>query len=176
MIYRDKTKRLVLTGLFTSMAIVLHIIESMMPIPFIAPGVKLGLANIITVSALYVLSPLRVLVIILMRVLLASIFTGTVLSMAYSMTGGILSFLIMYLLKKTLKEKVGLIGISSAGAVFHNIGQLLTASLMISNIGIISYLPVLSLAGIVTGIFVGAASHFIIQSTRRFFAAENGSV
>lgn len=176
MIYHGKSKKLVLTALFTTMAIVLYIVESMIPIPFIAPGVKLGLANIITVSALYILSPLRVLMIILMRVMLASIFTGSVLSMTYSMAGGILSFLVMYLMKNTLKEKIGLIGISCTGAVFHNVGQLLIASLVISNIGIISYLPVLSLTGIATGIFVGIASHFLIKSTRSFYTAGNEQI
>jgi heptaprenyl diphosphate synthase len=169
MIYRGKSRTLVLMSLFAAQALVLSIIESMIPVPFIAPGAKLGLANIVTVSAMYILSPLQVFAVIAVRVILASVFTGSMLSLVYSMSGALLSFAVMILLKNMLGDRVGLIGVSCAGAVFHNIGQLLAASLIMSNIRIISYLPVLSLTGIVTGIFVGTTSYFLIKSLRRIF-------
>ncbi len=173
MTYHARTRTLALMALFSAQGIVLHIIESYIPIPFIIPGAKLGLANIVTVSALYVLSPVKVLGVIIVRVLLSSIFAGTMITFAYSMAGAVLSYAMMLLLKSILRDKVGLIGISCTGAVFHNIGQLLVASIMIGSIRIISYLPFLSLAGIITGIFVGIASHYLVMSTKRFQAKVN---
>lgn len=154
-------------ALFAAQAIVLHIFESFLPVPFIFPGAKLGLANIVTVSALFILHPIEVLGVIVVRVFIASLFAGTVLTFAYSMTGALISFLVMIILKTLLKEKVGLIGLSCSGAVFHNIGQLVVASFLIGNIRIISYLPFLSIAGIITGAFVGITAHFLIKSMRR---------
>jgi heptaprenyl diphosphate synthase len=169
MIYHGKSRTLVLMSLFAAQALVLNIIESMIPVPFIAPGAKLGLANIVTVSAMYILTPVQVLAVIAVRVMLSSIFSGSMLSLVYSMSGALLSFAVMILLKNIFGDRVGLIGVSCAGAVFHNIGQLLAASLIMSNIRIISYLPVLSLTGIVTGIFVGITSFFLIKSVRKIF-------
>jgi len=168
---QNKIRHLVLMALFAAQAVVLHIFESFIPVPFIFPGARLGLANIVTVSALYLMNPLEVAGVIITRVLIASIFAGSMLSFLYSISGALLSFTAMAVLKKLLAEKAGLIGISCTGAVFHNVGQLLVASVLIGNIRIMSYLPFLSFLGIITGAFVGIASFYLIGSTKRFFSA-----
>lgn len=154
------TNKMVFMSLLVAQALVLHVIEGMIPIPFITPGARLGLANIVTVIALYTLSSKETFLIILLRLTLSTMFGGSLSSFMYSLAGGMLSFLIMVLVKKLGKDRVSIIGVSSSGAVFHNIGQLLVASAIVQNIGVMLYLPVLTLAGIVTGIFVGITANY----------------
>lgn len=156
----EKTKKLMYMSLLVAMALMLHIVERNIPVPFVTPGAKLGLANLVTVIALYTLpSKLDVFKIIIVRMILSTLFGGPVSSLMYSMAGGILSFLIMIVVKEIGKNKVSIIGVSAAGAVFHNIGQIIVACLILNNIGVSLYLPVLSIAGIITGIFVGMAAN-----------------
>lgn len=158
-----QTKHLVYMSLLVAMALALHLIERNIPVPFMTPGAKLGLANLVTVIALYTMNQKRdVMKIIVARLVLSAIFGGSVSGLMYGSMGALLSFVIMIIIKESLKEKVSIIGVSAAGAVFHNIGQLLVASLIVQNIGVMLYLPVLSLAGIVTGIFVGMAANYTV--------------
>lgn len=158
-----QTKHLVYMSLLVAMALALHLVERNIPVPFMTPGAKLGLANLVTVIALYTMNQKRdVMKIIVARLVLSAIFGGSVSGLMYGSMGALLSFLIMIIIKESLKEKVSIIGVSAAGAVFHNIGQLLVASLIVQNIGVMLYLPVLSLAGIVTGIFVGMAANYTV--------------
>lgn len=158
-----KTFRIVFIGLLVAQALALYTIESMIPVPFIAPGAKLGLTNLITVIALYILNNKKdTFLIILLRLLLASIFGGNLSTLMYSAAGAILSYIIMVIIKDTLKDKVSIIGVSAAGSFFHNVGQLIVASLVVQNISIMLYLPLLSAAGIGTGIFIGLSSNFIV--------------
>lgn len=158
-----QTKHLVYMSLLVAMALALHLVERNIPVPFMTPGAKLGLANLVTVIALYTMKQKRdVIKIIVARLVLSAIFGGSVSGLMYGSMGALLSFIIMIIIKESLKEKVSIIGVSAAGAVFHNIGQLLVASLIVQNIGVMLYLPVLSLAGIVTGIFVGMAANYTV--------------
>lgn len=158
-----QTKHLVYMSLLVAMALALHLVERNIPVPFMTPGAKLGLANLVTVIALYTMNQKRdVMKIIVARLVLSAIFGGSVSGLMYGSMGALLSFIIMIIIKESLKEKVSIIGVSAAGAVFHNIGQLLVASLIVQNIGVMLYLPVLSLAGIVTGIFVGMAANYTV--------------
>ncbi|RKD27344.1 heptaprenyl diphosphate synthase [Caminicella sporogenes DSM 14501] len=157
------TKKLVLMGLFVSMALVLHLVERMIPVPFIAPGAKLGLSNIITLTVLMIFGFKDAFIVLITRVILASIFGGGVSSFLYSIVGGILSILIMELIKVVGRENVSLIGISVAGAVFHNVGQLLVAAFIIKNINIFIYFPILFLAAVGTGIFIGLTSKCLLN-------------
>lgn len=160
----SKTFRIVFIGLLVSQALALYAVESMIPIPLIAPGAKLGLANLITVVALYTLESKKdVFLVILLRLLLATMIGGTLSTFIYSVAGAILSYLAMVLVKESLKDKVSIIGVSAAGAFFHNVGQLIVASGMVENIAIMLYLPILSLTGISTGIFIGITSNFIVR-------------
>lgn len=158
-----KSRKIVYIGLLVSQALVLHIFESMIPVPFITPGAKLGLANLVTVLALYTLeSKKEAFLVLFLRLLLSCIFGGGLSAFMYSAAGGILSFISMVIIKETFKDKVSIIGVSATGAVFHNVGQILIASAIVQNLGVTLYLPVLSIVGIVTGIFIGITSNFLI--------------
>lgn len=160
----EKTRHLMYMSLLVAMALVLHIVERSIPVPFVTPGAKLGLANLVTVIALYTLERRRdVFKIIITRVILGAMFGGSVSGLLYGAAGAILSFIVMMGIKESLKSRVSIIGVSAAGAVFHNVGQLLVASLIVQNIGIMLYLPILSIAGIVTGIFVGMAANYVVE-------------
>ena len=160
------TRRLMMMGLFVSMALALHIVEKMMPIPFIAPGVKLGLSNIITLTVLIFLGFKDAFLVLLARILLSSVFAGGLSGFIYSISGGILSLLIMELTRRLGKEDVSVIGISVIGAVFHNIGQLLAAALVIKNVNIFVYFPILFLAAVGTGVFVGLTTKYLLGYLR----------
>ena len=165
----NKTRHLIYMSLLTAMALVLSLVERNIPVPFMTPGAKLGLANLVTVLALYSLSKKRdVAMIIAARLLLVSIFGGSVSGLMYGSMGALLSFIIMVVIKELLKDKVSIIGVSAAGAVFHNIGQILVACMIVQNIGVILYLPFLSIAGIVTGAFVGLTANYIISYIYKF--------
>ncbi len=158
-----KTRHLMYISLLVTMAFVLSLVERNIPVPFMTPGAKLGLANLVTVLALYSLPKKRdVVMIIVARLLLTSIFGGSVSGLMYGSMGALLSFLVMVLVKETLKDKVSIIGVSAAGAVFHNIGQVLVSIAVVRNVGVALYLPFLSLAGIATGIFIGLAANYVI--------------
>lgn len=158
-----KTKKMVLLSLLVSQALVLHIFESMIPVPFITPGAKLGLANIVTVVSLYLFGEIATFLVIIVRLLLSSLLGGSIFSLLYSIAGALFSFIIMVLVKRIGKDKVSLIGVSTAGAVFHNIGQIIIAALVVQNVNISLYLPVLTMSGIGTGFFVGLTSRYILN-------------
>ena len=160
----DKTRKLMYMSLLVAMALMLHIIERNIPVPFVTPGAKLGLTNLVTLIALYTLpSQWDTLKIIVVRLLLSTIFGGSVSSLLYGGAGAMLSFLGMLFTKKVGKSAVSRIGVSAVGAVSHNIGQIIVASLIVQHLGVILYLPILSIAGITTGIFVGMSANYVIR-------------
>ena len=162
-----KTRKMVFLSLLVAQALVLHIIESMIPVPFITPGAKLGLANIVTVVSLYSFGEKETFIVIFVRLLLSSMFGGSISSLLYSSAGALFSFAIMILIKRLGKDKVSLIGVSTAGSVFHNIGQITMAALIVQNINISLYLPILTMTGIGTGFFVGLTSKYILDHLNR---------
>lgn len=162
-----KTRRLVILGLFVSMALALHIFEKMIPVPFITPGAKLGLSNIITLTVLISFGFKDAVVVLITRIILGSIFGGGLSGFIYSISGGMLSIVFMEIIRRIGKENVSVIGISIIGAVFHNIGQLLAAAFIIKNMNIFVYLPVLFLAAIGTGLFVGLVTKYLLLSLNR---------
>ena len=150
------TRRLVYLSLLLAMATALHVLEGLFPIPLPFPGVKLGLANIVTLLILYLYDLRAGLTVAIARVFLGSLLAGTFLSPGFllALTGAVVSTLLMALLvKKTVCFSP--LGISLAGAVGHNLGQLLMASLLLQNQAIFFYLPVLLLAAIPTGLVTG---------------------
>lgn len=161
-----KTQKLVFISLLVAQALVLYIIERSIPVPFITPGAKLGLSNIITVISLYILPLKDASLVIILRIILSTAFGGTFSSFLYSLAGGFLSLFAMYITKITLKEEVSIIGISLVGAFFHNVGQIFVAALVINNIKIVVYLPVLTLAALGTGFFVGITSRYLLSYLR----------
>lgn len=158
----NKTFRIIVLGLFVAQSLVLYIVEGMLPVPFIAPGAKLGLANLITVIALYALRRKRDVALILgVRLILAAALGGGINAFWYSLAGAVLSFSAMAILMKT--GKFSLIGVSSAGGIFHNLGQVIVASLVVVNAKVMLYLPVLAVAGVGTGILIGITALFALR-------------
>ena len=173
----NKTSKMVYISLLVAQALVLSFFERMIPVPFITPGAKLGLANIIIVIGLYTLdSYKKTFLVIVLRNILSTIFGGNLSSFMYSFVGSIFSFLIMVTIKELFKEKVSIIGVSAAGGVFHNIGQLVVASFIVKNIGVMLYLPVLSIAGIGTGIFVGLTGNITVRHLKKLPHFRRGQV
>lgn len=163
-----KTNRMVYIGLLVAQALVLHLFERMIPVPFIAPGARLGLANLINVIAIYTLDSKKdAFLVLFLRLTLATMFVGNLSSFMYSAAGGILSFFAMIFVKEIFKDKVSIIGVSATGAIFHNIGQLLIASSIVKNIGVMLYLPILSAMGIGTGIFIGITANYIVGHLKK---------
>lgn len=163
-----KSTKITYMSLLIAQALVLYIIEGMIPVPFITPGAKLGLANLVTIVAIYTLdSNKEAFAVLAIRILLSTMFGGNLSTLMYSIGGSILSFIAMISIKKILKSRVSIIGISASGAVFHNIGQLLVACIMVKNIGVMLYLPILTIAGIGTGIFVGITANFLLKHMKK---------
>ena len=162
-----KTQKMTFISVLVAQALVLHIVERSIPVPFIAPGAKLGLSNIITVVSIYTLGFKSSLMVITLRILLSTLLGGSVSSLLYSIAGGMLSLITMYAMKNIGKDNVSIIGVSIVGAFFHNVGQIIIAGLIIQNINIILYLPILTIAGIGTGFFVGITSTYLIMLLKK---------
>lgn len=156
------TKKLTTMALLLSISLIIFVIEAQLPSLAPIPGVKLGLANIITVYAIFVLSPLDTLSILLCRIFLGSIFSGNMSVILYSLSGGILCYLAMLIAKRFLT--LDSIWICSViGAISHNIGQILIAIFITKTPSLAFYLPVLLLSGIITGMFTGISSQYLIN-------------
>ena len=156
-----KTERLALYGLLTSLALILSYLESLLPLSFAVPGVKLGLPNIAVLFALYRLGGRGACTISLVRVLLASILFGNLFSLAYGAAGASLSLLVMLLLKKSGKFSVA--AVSVAGGVAHNAGQIIVAIFVLETRGLIYYLPPLCVAGVAAGLLIGLSAALLIK-------------
>ena len=148
-------------GVFTALALIFSYIETLVPISFGIPGVKLGLANLIIVIALYKIPLREVYVLSIVRVLLSGVLFGNYFSIAYSLAGGLLSLTVMALLKKAGGFSV--IGISIAGCVCHNIGQLVVAMIVVETFAMSYYMPVLLVAGLITGFLIGVVADQVLR-------------
>lgn len=162
-----KTRKLVFISVLVAQAMILSFIERMIPVPFIAPGAKLGLANIITVTAVYMLTFKEAAAVVLLRIILTATTFGSLSSFLYSLSGGVLSLLVMASIVKVFRNEVSLVGVSITGAIAHNIGQLVVAAFVINSFLIITYLPILLIIAIPTGIFVGFVARFLINYLER---------
>lgn len=157
-------KRTVMIAIFAAVAVVLSIIESMIPMPFSIPGAKLGLANIMVLTCLYFLNGKDTFTLIILKTILTAFIFGTFSSFLFSFFGAIFSFAVMYLLMRVGRNSFSLIGISIAGGIAHNLGQLTAAMIIFKSSKIFYYLPALMITGIVTGIFIGLAVKYLIAS------------
>ncbi|MDI9513664.1 MAG: Gx transporter family protein [Clostridiaceae bacterium] len=146
-------KKIALNGLLISLALVLSYIESLFPTSLIIPipGVRLGLANIVTMFALFYLGFVSAMTISVLRCVLAALMFGGLSSLMFSLSGALLALIIMQVLKYGYNKLFSILGISIGGAAAHNTGQILMASLMMRNTAIFAYLPILLLAGMVMG-------------------------
>lgn len=152
-------------GVFTALALIFSYVESLIPINFGIPGVKLGLANLITVVALYKMGTKEAFILSVTRVVLSGFMFGNFFAILYSMSGAVLSLTVMSLLKKS--DKFSVYGVSMAGGVFHNVGQLVMAMLVVESVSIGGYLPVLLIAGLLTGLLIGIVSNEMMRRLRK---------
>ena len=147
-------------GLSLALALICSYIESLIPFYFGIPGIKLGLTNIVVVWMLYTIGAKEAFLISVLRILIAGFLFGNPFSILYSMCGGICSFLMMLLLRYTKKFRV--ISVSTIGGIFHNIGQLSAACVVVENLNLVYYAPVLLIAGFITGFLIGIISQEMI--------------
>lgn len=162
------TRRVVFLGLLVAMGTALHVVEGMLSIPLPVPGIKLGLANIVTLLAIYLYGFRDGLTVALLRVVLGSLIGGMFMSPGFllALTGAVSSTLLMsFLLKRT--GCFSMIGISMAGAVAHNLGQLLAASLLLQSSAIIYFLPILLLTGIPSGFLTGYLLNSLLEHSKK---------
>lgn len=152
----SRTRETVVLALLIAIALVLSYFERLIPMNIGVPGVKLGLANVVTLLSLYSFRPSKIYLLIVTRVLLAALIVGSVMGFWYSLAGGLFSGTAMMLSAKFLNGKVSLIGISAIGALCHNVGQLIIVSIVTGSIYVaVSYAPLLLVTGTITGIFIG---------------------
>ncbi|NMB19309.1 MAG: Gx transporter family protein [Firmicutes bacterium] len=161
------TRRVVYLGLATGLALGLHIFEALIPLPtdVMVPGVKLGLANIVTLYVIMNFGTRDGIVISILRTLLGSLLSGTFMTPTFyfSFSGGLVSAIVMGLLYKYGSKYLSMMGISLVGALTHNLAQLTVAALMIEQSLILAYLPVMLFAAVPTGAFVGLVTGKVNQ-------------
>ena len=161
MMREKKTTKIAYLGMFITLALIASYVESLVPFYFGAPGIKLGLANLITVVLLYRSGWKDAAIVSVLRITLSGILFGNVFSIIYSFCGAFLSLIVMWMLKQI--KDFSVIGISMAGGVFHNLGQLLAAVYLMENGNIMYYFPVLMIAGLLTGILIGIGSKEVLK-------------
>lgn len=154
-----RTRLLAISAMFAALALIFSYVEILIPVPVPVPGIKLGLANLVIIIALYRMGFKYAFTINMVRIVAAGLLFSGVFAMIYSLAGGILSIIVMYLLYRT--GLFSMVGVSMAGGVCHNLGQLLTACLLLSNTGILSYFSVLLFSGIISGIAIGIIAYVI---------------
>lgn len=148
-----RTKKITTIGILTSLALILSYVESQIPAFVAIPGMKLGLTNIVVLTTLYILDVKSAMLINVIRIIIVAILFGSAMSFAFSFVGGMLSTIVMILLKKSGRMKI--IGVSAAGGITHNVGQILTAMVLLGTKAIAWYLPVLWISGIFSGVIIG---------------------
>ncbi len=148
-------------GLTIALAMIMSYIEALVPLSFAVPGIKMGLANIVIIFVLYKIGTKEAILVSLIRVILVSLLFSNVMAMAYSIAGAVLSLSVMWLLKKT--DKFSFIGVSIAGGIMHNVGQIIMAVILLGTEQIALYLPVLIITGTATGVVIGIVSGLVIN-------------
>ena len=168
---RLRTEKLVLSSLLIALGIGLQIAESMLPIPVNIPGGKLGLANVVTVVLLYVFDAKTALICSLLRAFLGSVLYGGLTSALYSVSGALFAAIMMIFAKRISKGRLTQIGVSVIGAFSHNAAQVFVASIVLSNVWIFTYLPILGVVSCITGVFTGYSALYAVsylEKTRLF--------
>lgn len=161
---RFDTKHMVTLAVCAAVAMVLSYLESLFPLHFAVPGIKIGLANIAVIFVLYRFGAGEAIVVSLLRIFWLAILFGNVMTLIYSVCGALLSLIGMVLLKKT--RRFSEVGISIAGGVLHNAGQIMAAAVLMDTAQIVYYLPVLIISGTVASVAVGIISAVLIKRVR----------
>ena len=152
-------------GLSIALAMIMSYIEVLVPLSFAVPGIKMGLANIVIIFVLYKIGTKEAILVSLIRVFLVSLLFSNVMAMWYSLAGAVLSLGIMWILKKT--DKFSVVGVSIAGGIMHNVGQIIMAVIVLGTEQIALYLPVLVITGTVTGVVIGIVSGLAINRFKK---------
>ncbi len=163
---KSNTKTLVFLSVFTAVAMVLSYIEAILPPIWSAvPGIKIGLPNIIIIFLLYRLSVKHAAAVSLIRILLTAVLFGNAVTLLYSLAGAVLSLAVMAILKRT--DRFSMVGVSVLGGVFHNLGQILVAMLILETAEIGYYMIVLTVTGTLAGVLVGILGSLVLKYTKR---------
>ena len=155
------------SGVLIALALIFSYVEHLIPIPTPAPGIKIGLANLVSLTGLFFLNPVQVFIILVARIILAGLMFGNLSTIIYSLAGGVVSFAVMYLFKKL--KLFSALGISMLGGVFHNLAQLSVACIILSSSSLLMYLPVLIIAGTISGLLIGTVTELISKSIQRIY-------
>ena len=162
-----KTKRIACLGLFIALAFVLSYVEFLLPLNIGIPGAKVGLANLVVMVALYTLGKKDAALLSFVRVVLVGLTFGNLAMMLYSLAGAVLSFLVMLIAKRT--KLFSITGVSVLGGVFHNVGQIIVAMLVLETESLLYYLPFLIVIGTISGVVIGLLSGMITARVGRLF-------
>ena len=152
-------------GVLTALALILGYVESLIPLPIPIPGIKLGIANLVTIVSFYLVGERGAWLISIARICLSALLFGNLYSFMFSMAGGICSLLFMTLTKRT--GKFSMTAVSCVGAVAHNIGQIITAAIVMKAGLILSYIPLLIIGGVVSGLIIGLLGSLIINKIKK---------
>ena len=163
----DKNRRYAVIIILVTNAIIISLLESLIPVPIPVPGVKLGLANIITLIGLVFISAKDIFLIVTIRSFVVALLTRGVMMLAFSLSGGILSALVMIILYKKFSNLFSIKGISIIGAIIHNTTQITVASFLLGEIVILYYLPILLISAIITGFITGSIAELAISEIKK---------
>ena len=161
-----KTRKLTLMALLTAIALTIFVIENQIPAPVPVPGVKLGLANIVTLITMKLLGKKEAGAVLLVRVLMGSMFAGSPSTLLFSAAGGLLAYLVMCLTVDLFGENQLWI-VSALAGLAHNAGQLLACVLVVRTPGVFAYAPVLAASGVITGVFTGLAAQALLKALKK---------
>lgn len=162
-----KVRKLVFLALLVALALAVSLIEGMIPVPIGVPGAKLGLSNIVLLVTLVLFGFREAFLVAVLKSVLLMLATGSVTSFFYSLSGAICASVAMGITQRCFTPPFSLVGVSEWGALFHNVGQLLVACVVLGNANIFLYLPVLTLLGVVTGFFVGLSAGLVSEHLNR---------
>ena len=160
-------KKIAFLGLFVALAFVLSYIEYMLPLNIGIPGAKIGLANLVVMVALYTVGDKNAIALSIIRVVLVGLTFGNISMMMYSLAGAALSLFVMLIAKKL--GKLSVTGVSVLGGVFHNIGQIIVAMLVLETQSLLYYLPFLIVIGTITGVLIGFVANLITTRVKSVF-------
>lgn len=158
---QSRTRKMAVLGLFIALSLIFSYVESVIPVPLIVPGAKLGLPNTLILLVLYSYGAREALLVNGARIVLSGFMFGNMFSIVYSLAGAIFSFGVMLLAKRA--KIFSMKAVSILGGVFHNVGQILVAAFLVSGISVMTYLPVLLVAGVVTGLCNGILAEMIYK-------------
>ncbi|MDY6037550.1 MAG: Gx transporter family protein [Eubacterium sp.] len=161
---QSKTQRIAMASLLAALALIFSYVEAVIPVPVAIPGIKLGIANLAVLIALYRFDFKHAMSINVIRIIVSGLLFNGIFGALYALSGGILSLSVMWILKKA--DLFSMVGVSMAGGVAHNIGQILVASVIVSDLRMFMYLPVLMFSGIISGIIIGILAYYVQRALR----------